>query len=209
MWNHAVFSKNRDRLLSSDVAQQFFAEVNRQARRFMSDEQFTVDGTLIQAWASQQSFRSKDGSDDGDGTDFHGQSRSNKTHESTTDADTRLCKKSYGKESKLSYLGHALVENRNGLIADGDARRRLCRARCSAVDAQAKATGAFAPHHRGCGQGLGHEGFRAHGAGVGPDTTCYEERQGTPQQPGRQNHTPARLCRQPEPQVAEGKELRS
>jgi transposase len=117
VWNHAVFSKNRDRLLSSDVAQRFFAEVNRQAKRFMSDEHFTVDGTLIQAWASQKSFRSKDGSDDGDGTDFHGQKRSNKTHESTTDADARLYKKSYGKESKLSYLGHALVENRNGLIA--------------------------------------------------------------------------------------------
>jgi len=83
----------------------------------MSDEHFTVDGTLIQAWASQKSFRSKDGSDDGDGTNFHGQKRSNKTHESITDADARLYKKSYGKESKLSYLGHALVENRNGLIA--------------------------------------------------------------------------------------------
>ena len=69
------------------------------------------------AWASQKSFRLKDGSDDGDGTDFRGQSRSNKTHESTTDPDARLYKKSYGKESKLSYLGHALVENRNGLIA--------------------------------------------------------------------------------------------
>ena len=76
VWNHAVFSKNRDRLLTSDVAQQFFAEVNKQAKRFMSDEHFTVDGTLIQAWASQKSFRSKDGSDDGDGTDFHGQKRS-------------------------------------------------------------------------------------------------------------------------------------
>jgi transposase len=117
MWNHAVFSKNRDRLLTSDVAQQFFAEVNLRAKKFMSDEHFTVDGTLIQAWASQKSFRAKDGSDDGDGTDFHGQKRSNKTHESTTDADARLYKKSYGKESKLSYLGHALVENRNGLIA--------------------------------------------------------------------------------------------
>ncbi len=103
MWNHAVFSKNRDRLLTSDVAQRFFAEVNQQAKRFMSDEHFTVDGTLIQAWASQKSFRSKDGSDDGDGTDFRGQKRSNKTHESTTDADARLYKKSYGKESKLSY----------------------------------------------------------------------------------------------------------
>src|SRR3974390_2513933 len=117
VWNHAVFSKNRDRLLSSEIAQRFFAEVNKQAKRFMSDEHFTVDGTLIQAWASQKSFRPKDGSDDGDGENFHDQKRSNKTHESTTDSDARLYKKSYGKESKLSYLGHALVENRNGLIA--------------------------------------------------------------------------------------------
>jgi transposase len=117
VWNHAVFSKNRDRLLTSDVAQQFFAEVNKQARRFMSDEHFTVDGTLLQAWASQKSFRSKDGPGDGGGGDFHGQKRSNRTHESSTDPDARLYKKSYGKESKLSYLGHALVENRNGLIA--------------------------------------------------------------------------------------------
>jgi transposase len=116
VWNHAVFSKNRDRLLTSEVAQQFFAEVNKQARRFMSDEHFTVDGTLIQAWASQKSFRRKNGSDD-DGTNFHGQQRKNETHESTTDPDARLYRKSYGKESHLAYLGHALVENRNGLIA--------------------------------------------------------------------------------------------
>ena len=111
VWNHAVFSKNRGRL------KQFFAEVNRQAKRFMSEDQFTVDGTLIQAWASQKSFRSKDGPDDGDGENFHGHKRVNKTHQASTDADARLYKKSYGKESKLSYLGHALVENRNGLIA--------------------------------------------------------------------------------------------
>ncbi len=116
VWNHAVFWKNRDRLLTSEVAQQFFAEVNKQAKRFMSDEHFTVDGTLIQAWASQKSFRKKDGSDD-DGANFHGQKRANDTHESTTDPDSRLYKKSYGKESHLAYLGHALVENRNGLIA--------------------------------------------------------------------------------------------
>ena len=83
----------------------------------MSDEHFTVDGTLIEAWASQKSFQSKDDDEPGDGTNFHGQKRSNKTHESTTDPDARLYKKSYGKESKLSYLGHVLVENRNGLIA--------------------------------------------------------------------------------------------
>jgi transposase len=130
VWNHAVFSKNRDRLLTSEVAQRFFAEVNRLARHFMSDEHFTVDGTLIQAWASQKSFRKKNGSDDSDGTNFHGQKRSNETHESTTDPEARLYKKSYGKESKLAYLGHALVENRNGLIAaamatqaDGHAER--------------------------------------------------------------------------------------
>ncbi len=117
MWNHAVFSKNRDRLLNAEVAQRFFAEVNRRAKPFMSDDHFTVDGTLIQAWASQKSFRPKDGSDDGDGSNFHGQKRSNETHESTTDPDARLYKKSYGKESHLAYLGHALVENRNGLIA--------------------------------------------------------------------------------------------
>ena len=73
VWNHAVFSRNRDRLLTSDVAQQFFAEVDQHAKRFMSDEHFMVDGTLIQAWAWQKSFRSKDGSDDGDGTNFHDQ----------------------------------------------------------------------------------------------------------------------------------------
>ena len=117
VWNHAVFSKNRDRLLTSDVAQRFFAEVNRQGKKFMSDEHFTVDGTLIQAWASQKSFRSKDGFDDDDGTNFRGQKRTHQTHASTTDPDPRLYKKSYGRESRLSYLGHARVENRNGLIA--------------------------------------------------------------------------------------------
>ena len=119
MWNHAVFSKNRERLLNSEVAQLFFAAVNEQAREFMSNEHFTVDGTLIQAWASHKSFRAKDGSDSDDnhGSSFRGQKRSNDTHESTTDPDARLYKKSYGKESHLAYLGHALVENRNGLIA--------------------------------------------------------------------------------------------
>jgi hypothetical protein len=116
MWNHAVFSKNRDRLLTSEVAQAFFEAVVLQAKRFMSDDHFTVDGTLIKAWASHKSFRRKDGSDN-DGTNFHGDKRSNDTHESTTDPDARLYRKSYGRESHLGYLGHTLVENRNGLIA--------------------------------------------------------------------------------------------
>jgi transposase len=118
VWNHAVFSKNRDRLLNQELAQQFFARVKVQATGLMSDEHFTVDGTLIEAWASHKSFRRKD-DDSGPaaGNDFHGEERSNDTHASRTDPDARLYKKSYGKESRLSYLGHALVENRNGLIA--------------------------------------------------------------------------------------------
>src|SRR6202008_2254770 len=119
VWVPAVFSKNRERLIAGDVVGSFFREIGELARErgLMSDEHFTVDGTLIEAWASQKSFRPKDGDGSGDGTNFHGQKRSNKTHASTTDPDARLYRKSYGKEAKLSYLGHALVENRNGLIA--------------------------------------------------------------------------------------------
>ena len=84
----------------------------------MSDEHFTVDGTLIEAWASQKSFQRKDGGPDGDGRDFRGQSRTNDTHASKTDPDARLYRKSHGTESRLAYLGHLLIENRHGLIAD-------------------------------------------------------------------------------------------
>lgn len=119
VWTHAVFSKNRDRLLNQDLAQTFFAHVKAQAAGLMSDEHFTVDGTLIEAWAGQKSFRRKD--DDvaggGGGGDFHGEPRRNQTHASSTDPEARLYKKSAGQEAKLSYLGHTLVENRNGLIA--------------------------------------------------------------------------------------------
>lgn len=117
VWNHAVFSKNRDRLLNQDLAQKFFAHVKEQAAGLMSDEHFTVDGTLIEAWAGQKSFRRKDDSGSGSGGNFHGESRRNQTHASRTDPEARLYKKSAGQESKLSYLGHTLVENRNGLIA--------------------------------------------------------------------------------------------
>jgi transposase len=133
VWNHAVFSKNRDRLLNLEVAQQFFATVKAQASGLMSDEHFTVDGTLIEAWASQKSFQRKDRdpeSGSGTGPEFRGEKRSNDTHESTTDPQARLYRKSSGQEAKLSYLGHVLVENRNGLIAaamattaDGTAER--------------------------------------------------------------------------------------
>ncbi len=131
VWNHAVFSKNRDRILNQEVAQSFFDRVKAQAQELMSDEHFTVDGTLMEAWAGQKSFRRKDGDDQaGSGANFHGQKRSNETHASTTDPEARLYKKSAGQEAKLCYLGHAVIENRNGLIvaamatqADGTAER--------------------------------------------------------------------------------------
>src|SRR6185436_4749529 len=120
VWNHAVFSKNRERLLNEAVARQFFGEVLKQAQRHLSKEHFTVDGTMIEAWASQKSFQRKDGGDDdaGSGANFHGEKRANETHASKTDPDARLYKKSRGSEAKLSYLGHVMVENRHGFIVD-------------------------------------------------------------------------------------------
>src|SRR3972149_1552732 len=113
------YSRRSGRLLAEPIAQPFFQRVLRQAKPYLSDEHFTVDGTLIEAWASQKSFRPKDG-EPPSGTpreaDFHGQRRSNDTHQSTTDPDARLYKKSKGSEAKLSYLGHGLMENRNGLL---------------------------------------------------------------------------------------------
>jgi transposase len=134
VWHHAVFSKNRERLLNEEVAEVFFQRVLERAKPYLSDEHFTVDGTLIEAWASHKSFRPKDGgeppSGNGREVDFHREKRSNETHQSTTDPDARLYRKSKGSEAKMSYLGHALMENRHGLlvdtmvtIADGTAER--------------------------------------------------------------------------------------
>ncbi len=128
--DHSTFSRNRERLLEHDVAGEFFRAVVDLARRekLMSDEHFTVDGTLIEAMASLKSFRRKDGSDDGGKgppddpgnrwVDFHGEKRSNETHESKTDPESKLMRKGMGKEAKLSYSAHALMENRHGLLAD-------------------------------------------------------------------------------------------
>ncbi len=120
VWNHAVYSKNRERLLNEEIAESFFQRVLERARPFMSDEHFTVDGTLIEAWASHKSFRPKDGTgkppEPGGDVDFRGEKRKNQTHESTTDPDARLFTKSSGSQAKLSYMGHVLMENRNGLL---------------------------------------------------------------------------------------------
>jgi len=139
-WDHSVFSKNRERLLEGDIAAKLLSAVLAQPRvkRLLSTDHFSVDGTLIEAWASMKSFKPKDGWDeppaDGSGrnreTDFHGEKRSNDTHASTTDPEARLYRKGAGKEAKLCFMGHALMENRNGLVvnacltpADGHAER--------------------------------------------------------------------------------------
>jgi transposase len=120
VWDPTTFTKNRDRLQKGDVFQKFMSKLlnHPQVKPLLSDEHFSVDGTLIEAWASHKSFRPRDGSDD-DGRDFHGQKRSNETHASTTDPDSRLYRKAAGREAKLCYMGHATMENRNGLAVAG------------------------------------------------------------------------------------------
>jgi transposase len=128
VWDHSTFSKNRDRLLEGEIAAKFLSAVVAQptVKRLLSSDHFSVDGTLIEAWASIKSFRRKDGSDndsEGPGRNaersFHKEKRSNETHRSTTDPDARLYKKGDGQPAKLCYIGHALMENRHGLVVGG------------------------------------------------------------------------------------------
>ena len=130
-WDHSTFSKNRDRLLDGEIAAKFLAAVLMQpkVKRLLSSDHFSVDGTLIDAWASMKSFKPKDGGDGGDpggdqsggrnqDVDFKGSKRSNDTHESTTDPQARLYRKGQGMEARLCFMGHALMENRSGLFVD-------------------------------------------------------------------------------------------
>jgi transposase len=130
VWVPTVYTKNRERLLEGEVAQAFFDQVLEEAkeRDLVSDEHFTVDGTLLEAWASQKSFRPKEESASpaesaggNPSVDFHGEKRTNQTHQSTTDPEALLAKKGKGKEAKLSYQGHVLMENRNGLVVQAQA----------------------------------------------------------------------------------------
>src|SRR5213082_950382 len=137
VWAPTTFTKNRDRLLNGDIAAAFFNAVliHADTERLLSDEHSTVDGTLLEAWASQKSFRPRDQDPPADGggnptVNFHGQRRTNATHQSTTDPDARLYKKARGREARLGYLGHVLMEHRSGLIvktmvtpADGHGER--------------------------------------------------------------------------------------
>jgi transposase len=129
VWDHSTFSKNRDRLLDADVAAKFLEAVLRhtKVKRFLSDDHFSVDGTLVEAWASLKSFRARDGSDEPPSPgrngerDFHGEKRANETHASKTDADAKLFRKGKNQAAKLYFMGHAMIENRHGLVVQADA----------------------------------------------------------------------------------------
>lgn len=137
VWDPTVFSKNRDRLQQGDVFQKFMTKLieHPRVKPLLSDEHFSVDGTLIEAWTSHKSFKPRGGLDDGNGSDFQGQKLKNDTHQSTTDPEARLYRKADGREAKLSYMGHVVMENRNGLAvggtvseANGSAERRASEA---------------------------------------------------------------------------------
>ena len=156
IWDVTVFTKNRDRLLEGEVATKVLSAVVAQARNrdLLSDEHFSVDGTLIEAWASIKSFRPKDGSGDPPGPgrngerDFHGEKRSNLTHASTTDPQAKLYRKGAGQASRMAYMGHVLMENRNGLVvgacvtqATGTAEREAALALIGGLGAKGRITG--------------------------------------------------------------------
>ena len=144
VWDPTTFTKNRDRLQNGDVFTKFMTKLlnHPQVKPLLSDEHFSVDGTLIEAWASQKSFRPKDGSDDGNGANFHGQKRKNETHASTTDPDSRLYRKAAGREAKLSYMGHVTMENRHGLAVAGMVTQATAERRASEIMLKAKSKAA-------------------------------------------------------------------
>jgi transposase len=156
VWDHSSFTTNRDRLLAGDMARRFFAVVLEQAKtqNLTSDEHFTVDGTLIEAWASMKSVKPRDGSEppcSGGGrnpsVDFKGQKRRNDTHASTTDPEARLYRRAEGQQTKLCYMGHVLMENRHGLVVDGclthakgDAEREAAREMAETIPGNRRVT---------------------------------------------------------------------
>jgi transposase len=155
VWDATVFIKNRDRLLEGDIAHRFLQAIlaDPQVKRLLSNEHVSVDGTLIEAWASMKSFRPRDGSGEPPGPgrngarDFHGETRSNDTHASRTDPDARLYKKAEGQAAKLCHMGHVLIENRYGLAVDttttratGTAEREAAVAMIGAIPGQHRIT---------------------------------------------------------------------
>jgi transposase len=174
VWHPTVFTKNRDRLLEGAVSEQFFSLIVTQARRkkLLSDEHFTVDGTLVEAWAGQKSFQRKDRDDDplnppppdhssNPTINWHREKRSNETHESLTDAMARLYKKTRGAEAKLGYLGHVLTENRNGLVVDVRLTRASGTAEREAAEAMIRGKARWRRVTLGADRGYDTRGFVA------------------------------------------------
>ena len=228
VWDHSTFSKNRERFLAGDVAQAFFDRVLAHARQhdLLSDEHFTVDATLLEAWASLKSFRPKDEpaepppDDPGNPTvDFHGERRSNDTHQSTTDADARLYRKGKGREAKLCYMGHVVMENRHGLavrvqatIATGDGGTRDGRRSGRAVGRgprrAGRAPGGQPAPDRGGRQRVRHPGLRRRDARL----ACHPARRSEHDRPAqcdrRTDDSASRLRHQPAGPHAGGRDLR-
>jgi transposase len=148
VWDATTFTKNRDRLAAGQVFEKFMAALldHPEVKPLLSNDHFSVDGTLIEAWASHKSFRPKDGGDGGDGSNFHGQTRKNDTHASTTDPDSRLYRKAAGREAKLCYMGHATMENRHGLAVAGQVTVASGTAEREASEAMLKARRKAAGH---------------------------------------------------------------
>ncbi len=185
VWDVTVFTKNRDRLLEGDIARGFLAAIlaDPQVTPLLSGEHFSVDGTLIEAWASMKSFRVKDGSDQPPAAgrngerDFHGEQRSNETHASTTDPDARLYRKSAGQEAKLCHMGHVLMENRNGLIVDAQTTTATGTAEREAAIAMIESLPAGPRITLGADKAYDTQGLCRRGAAAEGDATRRTEQQ--------------------------------
>ena len=202
VWDATTFTKNRDRLLEGDVAAQFLAAVLAQDKveGLLSSEHFSVDGTLLEAWASPKSFRPKDGSgeppDPGRNgeRDFHGERRRNDTHGSTTDPEARLFRKGPGKEARLCFMGHALMENRNGLIVGAVTTTASGRAEREAALALIEPHGMTPqPVTLGADKDYDSADFGNAPAGQGGYPACGTEHQWTPLGGRRPHHSSSRL----------------
>jgi transposase len=207
VWVPTVFSKNRDRLMEGDVAEKFFDRILEQAAaaNLTSDEHFSVDGTLIEAWASQKSFQRKDEpeqrppDDPGNPTvNFRGEKRSNDTHESTTDPEARLARKSGGHESKLAYCDNVMIENRNGLVVDTELVQPSGIAERDAAIQMAERIAGCRASDCSRRQGVRHQRLCRCDAGSECDAACGAEREKARRQRHRRaNHTTRRISGQP------------
>ena len=204
VWDPTTFTKNRERLQAGEVFEKFMTRLlnHPQVKPLLSDEHFSVDGTLIEAWASQKSFRPKDGSDE-DGSDFHGQTRKNDTHQSTTDPDSRLYRKAAGREAKLSYMGHVTMENRHGLAVAGMLSKATGTAERRASEAMLAIRRKLAGRRITVGEDKAYDTadhvakLRAAGDHAACDAEQWsdQDRQAAAQRDRRADHPSRRLCR--------------